>query len=68
MIGGAVQPLIGDEARGLLAAEVEGMGVTVTYRRSLSCGMAGLATLSPALLSGLAGDAEPGANLGQEWP
>jgi hypothetical protein len=37
MIGGAVQPLIGDEARGLLAAEVEGMGVTVTYRRSLSC-------------------------------
>jgi len=27
------------------------------------CGTAGLATLSPALLSGLAGDAEPGAGL-----
>jgi hypothetical protein len=27
------------------------------------CGTAGLATLSLALLSGLAGDAEPGANL-----
>jgi hypothetical protein len=37
--------------------------VTVTYRRSLSCGTAGLATLSLALLSSLAGDAEPGANL-----
>ncbi len=38
--------------------------MTVAYRRSLSCGTAGLATLSPALLSGLAGDAEPGADLG----
>ena len=40
------------------------MGPTVTYRRLLSCGTAGSPRCPGALLSGLAGYAEPGADLG----
>jgi hypothetical protein len=58
------QPLIGDEARARSRPKWRVWGDRDLPPVAVVCGTAGLATLSPALLSGLAGDAEPGADLG----